>query len=56
MPTPKRRVKVHIPEPIVAATKQAEWDAAATRMRERLAALMGRPAVYGKEGAHDAKS
>ena len=56
MPTPKRRVKATIPPPIVAATRQAEWDAAAAEMRERLAALMGRTVVYGKEGGHDAES
>lgn len=54
MPTPKRRVKVQIPAPTIAATQQAEWDAAAARTREQLAALMGRSVVYGKEGGHHA--
>jgi hypothetical protein len=56
MPSPKRRVKVYVPPPPVAETQQAEWDAAADRTRERLAALMGRSVVYGKEGGHHAES
>jgi hypothetical protein len=56
MPTPKRRVKLTVPPPTIAATQQAEWDAAADRTRERLAALMGRSVVYGKKGGSNAES
>jgi hypothetical protein len=47
MPTPKRRVKLYIPPPTIAEAQQAEWDASAARMRERLAAVMAHGAALG---------